>query len=420
MKRNLFFMIATLWGLNLAQGAPQTSSTRIAAVVNNKMISYTDLTNRIKLALISAEMPNNPEAMKEMQRQILNVMIEEKLQQILGDEFKIKIDDAMVDQSLLEIEKENNMAEGDFKKLLAANNVPLQTMKDHLRSSIIWREYIRERHGKSIQISDEEVKKALATQETQTKTTRFLMAEILIHINQDTPAPKAQAIAQRIRNQLENGNSKFASLAQQFSNAPSASRGGHIGWISSASMDEQLRKATQNMKAGELSQPIRTDNGYYIVLVRDRLEPGEFGKVQTIMSLKQIMLPHPSGAFEFEIQENMNRAANLSRSLSGCRMVDQMSKTKGMNVQNINDVAVENLPQDLRQLVGNLKEGQTSKPVYAENGAILFTVCKKQVINPEKPTEENIRANLLERKLQLIADREMRNRRLSAHIEIRP
>lgn len=419
MKRILLSITLNLLAItNVFAQVP--ASTRIAAVVNQKMISYTDLNHRVKLAMISADMPNTPEVLREVRQQILNVMIEEKLQQILGDEFKIKIDDTMVGQSMREIENQNNMAEGDFQKMLASHGIPLEAMKDHIRSSIIWREYIRQRYGNSIQISDEEVEKALNSQENQNKTTRVLMAEILIHTNQDTPVEKARAIAQKISTQLDGGRSQFAALAQQFSNAPSASRGGNVGWVSVNSLDEKVRGAVAHMQAGSLSKPIQTDSGFYILLVRDRLDPGQFAKPQTFVSLKQIMLPHPANAFEFEIQENMNRAHAMAKSVNGCRMVDKLAKGKNMHVQDIRDVPIENLQGDLRKLVDGLAENQTSKPLFTPAGAVLFTVCKKETIQPEKPTKESIRAKLQEKKLQLVADREMRNRRLAAHIDIRP
>lgn len=392
--------------------------TRIAAVVNHRIISETDLKQRVNLAIISSGAQDTPAAYKALARQILNLMIEEQLQLQLGEEFKIGIDDGMVDSALVEIEKQNGMESGGLKNMLAQNKIPVHIMKSHLKANIIWREYIRERYKDTVQISEQEIKRALQQLEAAKSTRRYALSEILITPNNNHSAAQTQALAHKIVQQLKNG-AQFTALAQQFSNAASASHGGDIGWVSQKNLDSKLVSALNQITPGHFTEPVATDRGYYVLYLRDQLEPGEIGKSEVYVSFKQISLPHPEDAFEFEIRENLNRAHVLASSISSCRVAERLVENAHGRIQNANKIPASNLPAELRNLLMKLKPDQASPPINTEEGALIFVLCSKETVNPQTPTRDEIRESLIDQKLQLIAEREMRNRRRAAHIDIR-
>jgi len=390
----------------------------IAAVVNQHIISLTDLMNRMKLAIVSSGAQNTPGIQQELMPQILKVMTEEQLQLQLGEEFNLKIEDGMIEAAMAEIETQNDMPTGELKRLLENNDIPLNVMKTHLKANLIWREYIRERYKDAVQISEAEIERALAQLEADKKTRRYAIGEILISTNKDDKTGNALGIAHKIMRQLDNG-AQFTALAAQFSNAPSASHGGDIGWVSNKSLDKELVRALDGLSPGQFSQPIATERGYYILHLKDRLEPGEIGKAETYFTFKQILLPHPRDAFEFELRENLNRAHALARSISSCRVAEKLVKNNDGQIQNANKVPVSRMPQDLRNILMSLSINQASTPVFTEQGAVIFVLCAKETVNPQAPSRNELRDSLLEKKLQMIAEREMRNRRRAAHIDIR-
>lgn len=76
--------------------------------------------------------------------------------------------------------------------------------------------------------------------------------------------------AQRIVEALRNG-APFAALAQAESGDPgSGSRGGSLGWASSASYVEEFKEAVESLPLGEISDPVRSQFGYHIIQVMDR------------------------------------------------------------------------------------------------------------------------------------------------------
>jgi peptidyl-prolyl cis-trans isomerase C len=90
---------------------------------------------------------------------------------------------------------------------------------------------------------------------------------------------EAKAKADDLRKQLQNG-ADFAKLAKENSNdKASAEKGGDYGVITQASAADALKKVTFALKPGEISEPVRQPNGFYVVRV-DSFSTQPFDVVQ--------------------------------------------------------------------------------------------------------------------------------------------
>jgi peptidyl-prolyl cis-trans isomerase SurA len=78
MKR--FLHVVVLMAVFLAVGiAASAQETRIAAVVNDEVISVADVAARIRLVLISSNIPDTPDTRQRVTRQVVRILIDEKL-----------------------------------------------------------------------------------------------------------------------------------------------------------------------------------------------------------------------------------------------------------------------------------------------------------------------------------------------------
>ncbi len=415
-KLILSFLTVVLLGAS--SFVTSTQAVMIAATINNKAISTRDLNNRIKLAIISSGMPDTAKTRQQLREQILNMMVNEQIQLQLGEEYKIKIDEATLMASVRDIENQNNMPEGGLQKMLSKQNIPFSLMKKHLEASIIWREYVRERYRHLVQVSDSDVERALQELKSNNKETRYHLAEIALYFDDKQSATSVKGQADRIVNQLRQG-AQFSMLASQFSNAPSAARGGDIGWIPESKLETNVVDQLKKLEPGQVSIPLQTGKGFRVYLVRDKLAAGQFAKPLTTVSFKQVFVANPKDAFNFEIEDNIKQVATMARQITSCRVVEKLTARKKAKVQDIKDIPLNNLPPELRNLLMKTKENRATAPLYTGNGAMFFVVCEKKTTNPKEPTEEDIRAQLVDRKLQNVAEQELRTRRGGAHIDIR-
>lgn len=65
----------------------------------------------------------------------------------------------------------------------------------------------------------------------------------------------------------------FAKLAETYSEGPSASNGGALGWFGRGAMVPEFEEAAFATPKGEVSEPVKTQFGWHIIYVEDRKEP---------------------------------------------------------------------------------------------------------------------------------------------------
>ncbi len=80
---------------------------------------------------------------------------------------------------------------------------------------------------------------------------------------------KTQQEAEKISSQYKNGKS-FNDLVSQSQDTETARKGGEVGWASPIAVLPEIGKALPNLKSGQLSDPIQTGKGWFLVEVQDK------------------------------------------------------------------------------------------------------------------------------------------------------
>ncbi len=80
---------------------------------------------------------------------------------------------------------------------------------------------------------------------------------------------KAEAAAARARR-----GEDFAAVARQVSTDATAERGGELGWVRAGLLLPELEPAVWALKAGEVSDVLRSPNGFHVFKLEDRREDG--------------------------------------------------------------------------------------------------------------------------------------------------
>lgn len=94
---------------------------------------------------------------------------------------------------------------------------------------------------------------------------------ILVRTNEVISESEARNRLVALRERIENGAS-FAELARLQSQDASAPKGGDLGWLSPGDTVPEFERTMNQLKIGELSQPIRTEFGWHLVQVLARRE----------------------------------------------------------------------------------------------------------------------------------------------------
>jgi peptidyl-prolyl cis-trans isomerase SurA len=93
---------------------------------------------------------------------------------------------------------------------------------------------------------------------------------ILIKVNQVVTAADARRKLLELKERLDNKAATFEELAKLYSNDLSASKGGELGWVYPGDTVPEFERAMNELKPGEVSQPIESPFGYHLIQVLER------------------------------------------------------------------------------------------------------------------------------------------------------
>ena len=82
---------------------------RIAAIVNEDVISVYDLMHRMRLVLVTSRLSDTPEIRKRLTGQVLRNLIDERLQLQEAKRLKITVSDEQVNDLLIKLNKQNGL-----------------------------------------------------------------------------------------------------------------------------------------------------------------------------------------------------------------------------------------------------------------------------------------------------------------------
>ncbi|MBM3509936.1 MAG: hypothetical protein FJX61_07330 [Alphaproteobacteria bacterium] len=392
----------------------------IAAVVNDEIISGYDLDQSIRLFMTTTRLTDTPANRRRLRSQVLNKLIEERLQFQEAKRLKTAVNEEDMDRGLRVLERQNNMRPGDLKNFLASKNVDFEVFRTQLRSEIAWNKLVLRRLQPTISIGEEEIDDAMRRIEEDVTGGAYLLSEIFLPFDSQDQENDAIELARRVLGHLKDG-AQFADLARQYSQGVTAYTGGDVGWIQPSQMPPPVSQALSTLKRRQVSEPIRTDAGYYLILVRDtRAFDGEGADDKAQLDLKQIVVPIAETASASEREAKRREAETISAKVNGCATADELAKPlNSLTSGDLGTIALTDLPGEIRSAVATLAIGRGSAPVARPGGIHVFVVCRRDELKAALPTRDDIARSLTNTRLALMARRYLRDLRRDAVIEIR-
>ena len=266
MKLRLSVLILLLSGIfSFIPNNAQAKSLKIAAVVNDEIISTRDLQNRVNLFLMTTRIPLNPQTKNMIFGRVLNNAIEEKLKLQAAEKEGITISPKELATSIQQFEKNNNISNGELKKILAQNNVDMDAFESRMKADLAWVRLVRRKMYSDAQVTQKELEKAMADAKTDLSTPKYFVSEIYIR---KKDAKDLSVLVNNLRQ-----DPRFELYAMQFSQSPTAANGGRLGWLNKGKLPEEIEKKLDKMHEGEISDPILYGEGYYIVRLDKTFDP---------------------------------------------------------------------------------------------------------------------------------------------------
>lgn len=265
-----FILVGILIFTAGCQGGSIGKNKEIVAKVGDKVIGL-DLYNK-KLSFIKQEIESQYGdkiwSMDINGKTYLQVIQETVLEQMINEEAVIqhmKKKNIKIAPKEIQTEYNNymkNVKESkEWDKFLKDNGIDEKFIKEQIETNLYMQQF-QEQIIKDLDLSDSNLEKFFNKHKEDYQDTEVRASHILVKTEE-----KAKEVLQKIK-----AGEDFAELAKKYSEDPSASNGGDLGYFKKGMMVSEFDKAAFALKPGEISDPVKTKFGYHIINVTDRKE----------------------------------------------------------------------------------------------------------------------------------------------------
>jgi len=398
---------------------------RIVAIVNDEAITARELDQRAQVALKQMAQQGAPTpAQPIVEKQVLERMIGDRVQLQFAKESGMRVDDAELDRAIGRIAEQNKLSLQGLRDALERDGVPYSKFREDIRSEILMAR-LREREvDNKMVITESEIDNFLAGEQQQDgRGDEVDLSHILVVVPERASPEQVQARrarAEEALGQLTKGVD-FRQVAASFSDAPDALQGGTMGWRASDRLPTIFHDALKNMKPGDVSELLRSANGFHILKLNDRRGGPVPASVQQT-HVRHILIKINELVSENEARQRLrvlkerveNKAdfAELARVHS-----DDASAARGGDLGWV--LPGDTVPE-FERAMNNLQPGQISDPVQTPFGWHLIQVLERGTQDVSKERRRLLaRQTLRARKSDEAYQEWVRQLRDRAYIDVR-
>lgn len=251
----------------------------IIARVNNQIITSSEYQRSKEQTRQEAQQQDPSTADKvyaEREKDVLRGLIDQQLLLERGKDMEITGDTEVI-KRLDEMRKQMNLATIDeLAEEAQKQGISFEEYKQSLKNQIITQQVIGREVGSRMNLTKEdETKYYEAHKNEMMRPEEIRLSEILVATKSDDPqkVAAAQATAEALLADIRKGTS-FEDVAKKSSEGPTAKRGGDLGYFKRGVMAKELEERTFSMKPGDVSEPIRTKQGFVLLKVVEHHQAG--------------------------------------------------------------------------------------------------------------------------------------------------
>ena len=412
--------------------APATSAPAartgdyIIAVVNQELVTAGELEQRLEriraeAARTGAKLPPPP----ELRRQVLDALIDERVQVTNARDSGLKVDEAELDRAVGNVALQNQLTLPQLRERLRQQGIDYAKFRNNVRDQILV-ERVREREVmERIKVSEAEIDAFLAERRTAAGLVPELdIAQILITVPEgasDAVVAERRGRAEAARARVKAG-ADFAAVAREVSEDGNRAQGGDIGLRPADRLPDVFVAAVRDLQPGQVADELlRSGAGFHLLKLIDRKEAGDFTIQQT--HARHILLrTSPQLTAEAAAQ----RLAEIrSRIVSGAQSFEQAARDNSEDPSaaaggDLGWVSPGTFVPEFESVINQLPKGGISEPVVSRFGVHLVQVTDRREVKLDKRQQREQARNILrEQKFEAAYNDWMRDLRGRAYVEMR-
>ena len=405
----------------IAAPQPIKASEKISvvALVNGEPITSLDVKNRINFIGSMTGLEVNDSTIDDVKRDALQNLVDEKIkiQQARQDIPAILSAARGKARELVDINFAKDGVSG--KQVLSARGVNSKTIQEKFYADLLWSNVLSSRFARQFSTLDQTAEQEQNRIKNSMSEPQVKLSEIIL-----LPTPKRSfeqtvELANKIVDTLRKG-ADFSAIAQQYSSAGTAAKGGTIGWIFTAQLPAEIQDALSTAETGTVLSPIIDNNQIVIVRKEGLRANGMLDPKTTMISLSRVILPLTMEVSSGDQKAAAERLMLQTKKLRNCAEMKALNNDLGSNLpSSLGQLQLGSLSPQLQQEIQGLNAGDLSRALPFTEGMVVFMVCER--INPDAaiPNIEQLKAKQADKLLSTLGGRYLLRLQRNAIIEYR-
>lgn len=392
----------------------------IVAVVNEGVVLSSELANEVTFLQLQAKNNNQSLPADDVFRdRVLQRMIDQEIQSQHANKLGIVIDASTVNRAIEQVAQGNSMSLQQFRDVLAAEGFNYDYYRRSIEKELLLSQLIQRDVQPRIRISTQEIDDFNAASEKGEQQQRYRVQHILIAV----PPSAAQAEVDQARARTDavlaklRAGADFGQVATSDSDGARALEGGDLGWRVLQELPEFLSSALTDMSVGDISDPLRSQNGFHIVKLVEQSDQAAAVRSETLA--RHIFIAGDASDGESKLSEVRQRilAGEEFATLAGEFSEDPNSSANGGELPWFGQ---GQMPESIETVAGGLEPGKVSEPFRTQFGwHILEVLDRRQRDSTSESQRAQAEQALRQRKIEQETERWMQRLRDESFIERR-
>jgi peptidyl-prolyl cis-trans isomerase SurA len=369
-----------------APAPPKTTGEidRILVIVNDDVITGTELANRLaetKKQLVLEKIKSPPDDI--LRKQLLDRMVLERLQLQLAVQSGIRVGEPEVDQAIETIARRNNLSVENFRKALAKSGMDVAAYRAQTRDQLTIQQLLEREINNRVNVTDNEVSHFLENPQSRADMdVTYNLSHILIGIPESASPEAIQAAKKRAEDTLRQlkAGADFEQIAVSYSQGADALKGGGLGWKKPGELPELFLGALKSMSPGDISETLRSPNGFHILKLNDKRGAAQAEAVtQThvrhiLLRTSEIQSLEDARQKLLNLRERVENGDDFA-ALARAHSEDTASTASGGDLGWVNPSM---MVPEFEKAMNALKPNQLSQPVRTSFGLHLIQVLGRR------------------------------------------
>jgi len=392
----------------------------IVAVVNEGVVLSSELADEVTFLKLQAK-ANNQDLPQDsvLRERVLQRMIDQQIQRQHAGKLGIAVDASSINRAIEQVAQGNNMSSQQFQQTLVSQGFDYNYYRKSIETEILLSRLVQRDVQSRIRVSKQEIDDFVSASKKGDQQQRYRAQHILIAV----PASAAQAEVEKARTRANSVLSKlrsgqdFAKSAATNSDGARALEGGDLGWRVLQELPEFLATALASMSVGEISEPLRSPNGFHIVKLNEKSDQSDEIRAETLA--RHIFIASDLDNAQQQLNQVKARieSGETFEALALEFSEDPNSASKGGELPWFFQ---GQMPEEIDSVAQSLQPGTISEPFRSQFGwHILEVLDRRQRDSTDDAIRKQAEQSLRARKIEQETERWLRRLRDESFIEVR-